>query len=138
MHPNRDEKFDLLTAAIESLTHDQLEALAVRLAPVLAPMIQSATSDPAAPAARQSPFATVDEAAAYLNMTRRAVEAHLSTGRLTHVKHGMPKNTPRPTWRNYPTRIAWAELEAFARGESTGSLAGAASRARALSNGHAA
>ena len=118
---------DPITALIAALTDDQLEALAVRLAPVLAPMIASGVD---APAPRTSPFASVDEAAAYLNMTRRAVEAHLATGRLTPVKPGMPQKTPRDKWRSYPTRIAWAEVEDFARGEPTGPLAEAAMRAR--------
>ena len=115
------------------------EAIAQRAAEiVLAPMIQSAALTPGAPAVRTSPFATITEAAEYLNMTRRAVEAHLATGRLTPIKLGMPQHTPRPRWRHWPTRIEWNELEAFARGESTGPLAAAAQRARALSNGHAA
>ena len=76
---------DPITAMIEAMTHDQLEALAVRLAPFL-PMIQSAAVGVDAPAARTSPFATITEAAEYLNMTRRSVEAHLATGRLTAVK----------------------------------------------------
>lgn len=128
---------DPITALIEAMTGDQLETLAVRLAPYL-PKTESAAAGVDAPAARQSPFATITEAAAYLNMTRRAVEAHLATGRLTHLKHGMPKNTPRSHWRHWPTRIAWTELEAFARSEPTGPLAEAAQRARALSNGTAA
>jgi excisionase family DNA binding protein len=128
---------DPIIAMIEALTDDQLEALAVRLAPFL-PKTESAALTPGAPTGRTSPFATITEAAAYLNVTRRAVEAHLATGRLTHVKHGMPASTPRSKWRNWPTRIAWTELEAFARGEPTGPLAAAAQRARALTNGHAA
>ena len=122
---------DPITALIAALTDDQLEALAVRLAPVLAPIIQSAAADVDAPAPRQSPFASVDEAAAYLNMTRRSVEAHLATGRLTPIKFGMPQNTPRSKWRSWPTRIAWSEIEDFANGKPTGPLAEAAARARA-------
>ena len=122
---------DPITALIAALTDDQLEALAVRLAPVLAPIIQSAAADVDAPALRTSPFATVDEAAAYLNMTRRSVEAHLTTGRLTPVKPGMPEKTPRARHRHWPTRIRWDEIDAFARGEATGPLAEAAARARA-------
>ena len=67
---------DPITALIAALTDDQLEALAVRLAPVLAPIIQSAAAGVDAPAPRTSPFASVDEAAAYLNMTRRSVPQH--------------------------------------------------------------
>ena len=121
---------DPITALIAALTDDQLEALAVRLAPVLAPIIQSATAGIDAPAARTSPFATVDEAAAHLNLSRRSVEAHLATGRFTALKLGMPQNTPRSKWRSWPTRIKWSEVEAFASGLPTGSLAEAAVRAR--------
>lgn len=127
---------DPLTTLIEAMTGDQLHTLAVRLAPMLAPMIQSDATE--IPPARTSPFATVDDAATYLNLTRRSVEALLATGKLTPVKIGMPEKTPRDRWRSWPTRIEWTELEAFARGEPTGSLGANAQRARALSNGHAA
>jgi len=135
--PHRDDRPDLLTAAIESLTPDQLEALAVRLAPFL-PKTEIAAPHPDPPAVRQSPFATITEAADYLNLTRRSVEGHLATGRLTPVKHGMPQNTPRDRWRHWPTRIAWFEIEDFANGKPTGRLAEAASHARARPTGHTA
>jgi excisionase family DNA binding protein len=79
-----------------------LEALAERVAAILAARV--------AMPARRSPYVSVDEAAEYLRCARQRVYDLCSAGRLTRYKDGAR------------VLISIDELDAYLRGEATGTL----------------
>ena len=110
---------DPLIAMFEALTDDQVEVLAERLAPVIAPYlakIQDAASRPEAP---PSKYLTVAEAADLMRAPKQRIYDLLYGGCLT------------PYGTTGARLLLREEVEGYLRGEETGPTGEAIRRARA-------